>query len=265
MYLHHRGRMQLIRYVDSTEITDDRSVYDLFGVALVRHRRRRRRKRARHVPAVMRAGVIVLIFCVWRRQIGRDHVEHRAALQIPDHLRCSALQLQSTCVNGSRLVDVLGLGSYGGQAFLIRGVRVIVLSDLQPQDAPGAADQLHHVVVRHLADVVAVDGDQVVAGAQAGTLRRAALHDAAEYARLLARYGETEALGAANHLDRSHPIVHPFLLPPVLMHVCLPAVELATSRGIPGKARSTFTTVADEHHAAVARRLHNSRLLTPPR
>lgn len=224
----------------------------------MRHWRWWRWKRARHVPAIMRTGVIVLTFCVRCHQIGRDRVEHRAALQIPDHLRCSALQLQSTCVNGSRLVDVLGLGSYGGQAFLIRGVRVIVLSNLQPQDTLGAANQLYHVVVRHLTNVVAIDGDQVVASTQAGILRRTALYDAAKYARLLARYSETEALCATNHLDCSHPIVHPFLFPPVLMHVYLSAasVELATSRGIPGKAR-TFT-VADEH-AAVACRLHNLR------
>lgn len=188
----------------------------------MRGRWRRRRERAGHVPAVMRAGIIVLILGVGRRQAGRDHVEHRAALQIPDHLRCPALQLQSTRVSGPRLVRVLGLGSYGGQAFLVRGVGVIVLGDLQPQDALGAADQLHHVVVRHLADVVAVDGDQVVAGAQAGALRRAALHDAAEDARLLARYREAEALRAADHLDCPHPVVHSLLLPPVLMHICLP-------------------------------------------
>lgn len=210
--------MQLVRYVDGTEVTDDRSMYNLLGVALVRGRRRRRWERAGHVPAVMRAGVIVLTLEVGRRQAGRDRVKHRAALQIPDHLRRPALQLQSTRVSGPRLVGVLGLGSYGGQAFLVRGVGVIVLGDLQPQDAPGATDQLHHVVVRHLADVVAVDGDQVVAGAQAGALRRAALHDAAEYARLLARDREAEALRAADHLDRPHPVVHPLLLPPVLMH-----------------------------------------------
>lgn len=242
--------MQLIRYVDGTEVPDDCPMYNLLGVTLVRGRWRRWRERTGHVPAVMRAGIIVLILGVGRHQAGRDRVEHRAALQVPDHLRRPALQLQSTRVSGPRLVRVLGLGSYGGQAFLVRGVGVIVLGDLQPQDALGAADQLHHIVVRHLADVVAVDGDQVVAGAQAGALRRAALHDAAEDARLLARYCEAEALRAADHLDRPHPVVHSLLLPSVLMHVsaCRSAGARKRHEGSPGRRalpRSTSRWLAD--------------------
>lgn len=228
--------MQLIRYVDSAEITDDRSVHYFFRVTLVGHWWRRRWKRTRHVPAIMQAGIIVLIFNVGRRQASWNRVEHGTALQISHHLGCSTLQLQSARVSGPWLVRVLGLGSYGGQALLVRGVGVIVLGDLQPQDALGAPDQLYHVIVRHLADIVAVDGDQVVTGAQAGALRRAALHDAAEYARLLARYREAEALRAADHLDRPYPVVDPLLLPPVLMHVCLPEARNVT-RGPRGGAR----------------------------
>ncbi|TNN35432.1 hypothetical protein EYF80_054409 [Liparis tanakae] len=72
--------------------------------------------------------------------------------------------------------------------------------DDQLQDAGAAPDQLDHVLVRRLRHVGVVDGEDAVARPQAHVVGGAALEDAAEDARPLARQREAVARPPPRHL-----------------------------------------------------------------
>lgn len=106
-----------------------------------------------------------------------------------------------------------------GRLFIGR-VRVVVFGNLQLQQARGAPNAPHHIVVGSAGHIVPIHGHQEVPRPQAHTLGWAAGHNAAQDARRLARNGEAKALLAPRQLHSAHPIAGPLFPTPRLVHGC---------------------------------------------
>ena len=122
-----------------------------------------------------------------------------------------------------RFVHILGLPGADHpvhvQLFLA-AVRVVVLGDGHPYGPHAVADEVDDGVVRDFRDGHPVDGDEEVPGPEPCVVRGGVGHDAGQNAGLLARDGEAEPVGAAQHLDGTDAVVGALFAPPTGVHGC---------------------------------------------